>query len=322
MAVARSNDSFDWCDDLARAKTNYSDEECLNIFKNHVFGLPGVDRAFAQSLRAASKANVKFINSYVPVYMLRIKATYTRDETTENQNTITTTTYKDTYTFSDYTTTGYNNTIQAQIFVGRNDDRWYDLSHVDDLPYGLFNSNCHFSCNGMLYEVSRIAEYKHTGSCCVNDFSATAVFVPVVNIYYTYNGCEYYCFINKHNGKITFKAPVSQKGKEEAKKAAKLTLTCKIIWIASFVLTILVGVSTFFIHDILSGILMLSLVGIPQGVLLYFGKEREIFGKNYAHFEWLFKNNGKITFKDYASNIIFAFISFAIFIASVIILGL
>lgn len=320
MAVARSNDTFDWCDSLARAKTNYSDEECLNIFKNHVLGLPGVDLAFAQSLRAASKATVKFINSYVPVYMLSIKATYTHDETTETESTITTTTYNDTYTFSDYATTGYNNVIQAQIFVGRKDDRWYTLSHVDDLPCGLFNSDCYFTYSKMRYEVNQIAECKHSGSCCVNSFSATAVFVPVVNIYYTYNGCQYYCFINKHNGKITFKAPVSQKGKETAKKAANVTRACKIIWIVSFALTLLVGVAAIFIHDILLGIFMLALTGIPQGVLIYFGKEREVFDKNYAHFERLFKNNGKITFKDYVSNIIFAFLSFAIFIASIIIL--
>lgn len=183
MAVARSNNTFDWCDDIARAKTNYSEEECLNIFKNHVYRLAGVDQTFAKCLKSAKKCDVKFLNSYVPVYMLTIRATYTRHEDETRGDIVTTTTYTETYTFDDYATRGYNNAINAELFVGRNDDRWYELSHVDDLPYSLFNSNCYYTRGTMSLEVERIAERKHIGKCFVNGFSATAVFVPVVNIY-------------------------------------------------------------------------------------------------------------------------------------------
>ncbi len=322
MAVAKSNNTFDWCDSIARAKTNYSEEECLNIFKNHVSSLAGVDQTFAKCLKSAKCGDVKFVNSYVPVYMLTIRATYTYDEQQTSGDTVTTTTYTETYTFDDYTTCGYNNAIKAQVFVGRNDDRWYKLSHVDDLPYTLFAPDSYYTYGEMSSQVDQIAWNKHRGTCFVNGFSATAVFVPVVNIYYTYNGHEYYCLINRHNGKITFQAPISQQGKEAARKAALISRVCKIIWIASFALTIIVGVAAVFIHDIVSGILTLAITAIPQGVLFYFGKENEILTKDYKHYEWLFKDNGKIKLKDYIADFIFTFLSVAIFIFSVIIISI
>lgn len=73
-----------------------------------------------------------------------------------------------------------------------------------------------------------------------------------------------------------------------------------------------------FIHDLLSCFFMLAITGIPQGILIYFGKENEILTKNYNHYEWLFKNNGKITLKDYIADFIYTFLSIAIFIISVI----
>lgn len=318
MAVVNSNNMFDWCDDIARAKTNYSDKECLNIFKNHVSNLAGVDRNFAKRLNETNENGVRFVNTYVPVYMLKIRATYTYDVTQTKDDIVTTTTYNETYTFDDFATAGYNNAIQAQIFVGRNDDRWYELSHVDDLPFCLFNNQCAYSYNEMQSKVEYLAKYKHTGTCFVNGFTATAVFVPVVNIYYSYNGYEYFCLINKHNGKITFQAPVSAEGKQKAQKAALISRVCKIIWITSFALSLLTAVISVFARDILIGLFMLAFTGVTQGVLLYFGKEKEILTKDYKHYEWLFKNNGKITLKNYIADFIFTFLSVVIFIVSVI----
>ena len=54
MAVEKSNNMFDWCDKIARAKTNYSDAECLEILKNRVAGIGGIDQGFYNKVASGS----------------------------------------------------------------------------------------------------------------------------------------------------------------------------------------------------------------------------------------------------------------------------
>ena len=76
MAVEKSNNMFDWCDKIARAKTNYSDAECLEILKKRVAGIGGIDQGFYNKVSSATMKDVTFDNRFAPVYLLTIKATY------------------------------------------------------------------------------------------------------------------------------------------------------------------------------------------------------------------------------------------------------
>lgn len=72
MAVEKSNNMFDWCDKIARAKTNYSDAECLEILKKRVAGIGGIDQGFYNKVSSATM-NISCITN--PVKYLKANKT-------------------------------------------------------------------------------------------------------------------------------------------------------------------------------------------------------------------------------------------------------
>lgn len=246
MAVEKSNNMFDWCDDIARAKTNFSDAECLEILKKHAAGIGGIDKGFYDKVCSATMKDVSFDNRFAPVYLLTIKATYVYSDVEVDDDVTTTTTHTDTYTFNKSTTKNFFGSLKMGEFVGRNDNRLFTLTHVDDLPNSLYDIKYCYSSAEMSQRVYELAAPHHIGTCTVNGYECMAVFVPVVCIYVNYNGTRYYCVVNKHNGCSYLYYPASQKVTEGAKKAYSAYMAFKILGFACAGITLALSIIELF----------------------------------------------------------------------------
>lgn len=145
MAIEKSNNMFDWCDDIAYAKTNFTDEESFDIFKKALSNFGGIDKNFTNLVKSKTVKDVRFVDRYAPIYLLNIKATYVYDDVEIYDDETVTTTHTNVYTFSKETFKGVYNSLNLGNFVGRNDNRLFRLSHVDDLKYGLYNNKCSYT---------------------------------------------------------------------------------------------------------------------------------------------------------------------------------
>lgn len=312
MAVEKSNNMFDWCDSIARAKTNYSDAECLEILKKRVAGIGGIDKGFYDKVCSATIKDVSFDNRFAPVYLLTIKATYIYSDVEVDDNVTTTTTHTDTYTFNKCTTKNFFDSLKMGEFVGRNDNRLFTLTHVDDLPNSLYGTQYCYSSYEMDQRVYELAAPHHIGTCTVNKYDCMAVFVPVVCIYVDYNGKRYYCVVNKHNGYSYLYYPVSQKVNEGAKKAYTAYMTFKILGFACAGITVALSVLTIFIAGLLNGILSVVFFGGANAIVIWQMSEHDVFDRNKQFYMDTYGRSGKIKMKYNFPIMLFFILTFVI----------
>lgn len=296
MAIEQSNNSFDWCETLAYAKTNFSDAECLDLFKKSLYGFSDIDSEYVKTIKKLELKNVKFINVYSPVYLLEIKASYVTEDFEIDDNVKTTTTYTNTYTFGKYTDKGMPE-LNLSEFVGRNDNRLFSLSHVDDLKYPLYNQKCFYTQSEMRMRANNIARSEHIGECTLNSFHTYVYFVPVVCIKVRFGGKEYFCSINKHNGYVHNYYPVSEKAAAEVKKAFKQYKTLKIagfVCIGITALTLLfVAFNVQFIYTVMSVLFF----GGADALLIWRMCEHDVLSKSIREYQNEYRTRGKISVK-------------------------
>ncbi len=231
MAVVQSDNRFDWCDELLEVKENYNFNECCNIVKNSLKEFKGADGNFLKEVCARANSTFSVRRTFFPVYSVNATVTYDWDvESTQDKGdyTVTTTTHhtnKNTFN-KDF----YRNIYDAckpNTYVGRNDGRFYRLSHVNDLDGNIYNSGCVYSQSGLENAIGTYASNgKPSGNAeyLVNRWSVTVCFVPVAIVSYTYNGQTYTSTVNMHNGRGYFEYCVSKKVKEKAEKMRKTSM--------------------------------------------------------------------------------------------------
>lgn len=296
MAAEKANNLFDWCNTLAYAKTNYSDAECLELFKKSVFRYNDIDSGYVSAVQKLELKNVNFINVYSPVYLLQIKATYVTEDFEIDENVKTTTTYTDTYTFGKSTYRGMPE-LNLDEFVGRNDNRLFILSHVDDLKYPLYNQQCVYTRSEMKIRAENLARPEHFGVCTLNCFDSDAVFIPVVCVKVRFGGKEYFCSINKHNGYVYNYYPVSQKAAEIVKKAFKQYKALKIAGFVTIGITALTLIFIAFNFNFLNTALCILFFGGADALLIWQMGEHSVLDKNLNQHHNEYRAKGKISVK-------------------------
>lgn len=317
MAVTESNNNFDFCDNIYVAKTNYNNAECLNIFKNVIAKCSSADDLFKQKVLGATLSSVKFDDRFFPVYGLTVEATdtyYTSDTetqeitysdySTDKASVTTTTTHYQPFSFFAYTYNGIYDSCKPDVFVGRNDQRFYSVAHVDDLPYPIYNSETNYLSYKELRERARTRAPRFSpqkpllsyGSTIkVNALDSDVYFVPVVVIYLEFEGNSYHCVVNRHNGNSHYTYPVSPEVDLESRftrdKAKKLTKTSAIFQCVTIALPILAIIVCgdncniwFFLLSILLAI----------GVNIYlFLTYKPLFSKDLDYFRRRIADNGE-----------------------------
>ena len=115
--------------------------------------------------------------------------------------------------------------------MGRNDERFYKLSHVNDLEGGIYNQACVYNEAGLENAIKEYAgkikpnQYaQHT----LNRWSVTVCFVPVALVSYKYNGQTYTGTVNMHNGSTHLTYLVSQTVKQKATTARKASIILRV----------------------------------------------------------------------------------------------
>ena len=312
MAIEKSNNAFDWCDDIGYAKTNFTDEESLNIFKKSLSSFGGIDKEFVNLVNNKTVKDMKFVNRYAPVYLLNIKATYGYDDFQVYDDETITTTHTNVYTFSKYTFKGVPNSLNLGNFVGRNDNRIFQLSHVDDLKYGLYGDNCSYTSSEMSSRVYDLSYGYSRGTCTVNRYDCTAIFVPVVCIYVNFKGKSYHCVINKHNGCYYLYYPVSTDMSQAAEKEFKTYKRFKFIGFAAVVCTFITALIVLFTSSFLGGILSLLIFGGAQGILIKIMSKKYVFDNTEKEYLNEFAKTGKVNRKKNTPIIVFAVLAIII----------
>lgn len=321
MAVAKSNDMFDWCDDIARAKTNYSDAECLDLFKRSTKGIGGIDKAFYDKVNAATMKDVRFDNRYAPVYFLTIRATYTTERfIVHDDHSTTTTRQTNVYTFDKSTFAGIYDSTKLGNLVGRNDERLYKLSHVDDLPYPLYNNDGCFTREQMRGRVFGIASREYTGSCFVNGFTCRAVLVPVVCVSIEYCGKRYTCVVNKHNGCTYLSYPTSKAVADGAKKMFRTFITYKKIGFGFLIGAGVALIPQIFLNGFWSTVFAVVVCGGLGLILRWWLGYREVFAMRQQTFLDRFAKTGRVDRKLLKNIIIFMSACIVIFVLAVVLL--
>lgn len=312
MAVEKSNNMFDWCDKIARAKTNYSDAECLEILKKRVAEIGGIDQGFYNKVSSSTMKDVTFDNRFAPVYLLTIKATYIYSDVETDGDVTTTTTHTDTYTFNKSTTKNFFDSLNMGEFVGRNDNRLFTLTHVDDLPNSLYGNKYCYSSYEMDDRVYELAAPRHIGTCTVNGYECMAVLVPVVCIYVDYNGTRYYCVVNKHNGCSYLYYPASQKVTEGAKRAYAAYMAFKILGFACAGITLVLSIIEIFTAGLLNGILSVVLFGGANAIVIWRMSEHDVFDRNKQFYMNTYGRSGKIRMRYNFPIMLFFILTFVI----------
>ncbi len=320
MALVNSDNRFDWCNNLYYAKTNYNKSECCNIIKNTIKTYKGADEDFVRDI--CNRTNDKFsvYHLYFPVYLTEYVATFTWvTEKTEDKGSYTvdtTTNHSKRNSFNRSFFKGIYSSLSPDSFVGRNDQRFYILSHVADLDAGIYNDSCVYSKSQMSNLVSSDASgYKPASNaeCFINGWSSDVVFVPIAVICYKYGGSEYKSYVNMHNGSTYCHYLISKKTEILATKAKKISLILRIITALSFVASTLLLISNAVnCWDVVWSILGLglSIAGIIKICTLK---------HNQQYFNNFYGSNGDVGATAYKQEIIYLVLSIIMFIVSIII---
>lgn len=161
MAVGQCNIKFDWCDQLIRVKRNYSNDECCNIVKNKLREFKGADSGFIKDVCSRANSTFRVARLFYPVYNVKATVTYDWNESNTHNSgdySVTTTTHNTkTNTFTKNFFKGIYQGCCPDVFVGRNDERFYTLSHVDDLDGGVYNASCVYLEQGLQQDINAYA---------------------------------------------------------------------------------------------------------------------------------------------------------------------
>lgn len=215
MALQATDSRFDWCDQLIRARQNFSIEECCNCIKTELSKLKGADPAYVAAIQARPAKDFPASLVYFPVYETTITATYTWDTVQKDHDTstvsdiefrtttTTTTTHRERESFNRTYHQNVHEDLNVTKYAGRSDQRFFQLDHVDDLKAGIYNDSCIYTEAAMKNEVKQAAEKnKPHKNAFVNQWSCTACMIPILIITVTYQGNAHKWYFNAHNGSM------------------------------------------------------------------------------------------------------------------------
>lgn len=290
MAVESCNTRFDWCYRLLETKGNYNRNECCNIVKNYLQKLQGVDKKFLNNILSTSNDAFRFKKYYFPVYSVEATITYTWDVRTETYDEITETHNTERKTFSNDFYKGIYDGCKPAKFVGRNDERFYKLSHVDDLDAGVYNNSCTYTSSQLTSEIKSYATNKSPSTDAdtyLNEWTATALLVPIAVIGCTYEGKDYEFVVNMHNGYGHYDYLVSEEVSMKAVLAKRLSFWTRIAAILVSVFAWMSVVSETLIASLLASGLVIFL--IVKSFTINHKKEYflDLFGKKGVNFSIL-----------------------------------
>ena len=237
MSIKESNNNFDWVDSLYVAKCNFTEEECINVVKKTIESKKGVDLAFLEYIRNSNENTFSVEIKYVPVYTATANATYTWDtdktERAGDFDVTTTTRHTERKSMSeDFSCDEFKDCKLGEL-VGRNDERIYEISHVDDLrypvTYDFYNPKM---IEAGLESLVIKSKPKVVATYHLDSWSCFATLIPIAFIKYTFNGINYFAKVNMHNGKDSTEYLISKEVEKKAKKAKTISTISKIINIA------------------------------------------------------------------------------------------
>ncbi len=313
MALQATDNRFDWCNRLLKARQNYSVEECCNIIKSELSKLKGADPDYVAAIISRAPKDFPVSKLYFPVYETTITATYTWDTVQKNYNTdkfsdveirtttTTTTTNTERDTFNKTFHRGVYDALDVTAYAGRTDQRFYQLNHVDDLDGSIYNDNCIYRKSDMEIAVNNAAmDHKKRKQVFVNQWSCTACMIPIVIITVAYQGHSHKWYFNAHNGKLYSEGYLVSKRVESSVKEA-VTKT-RIPHIITGILSALAVIITFatadwssnwfttllsFALSIIGGIVLINKAFIKQNATHI----RNQFGKDGPDVEHVYKKS-------------------------------
>ena len=285
MAVGYSDNRFDWCDELIEVKRNYSNDECCNIIKNVIKSQKGADPSFVKEICSKDNASFKFGWYFFPVYSTNFRVTYNWDEEeTKNKGDykVTTTTHNtNTNTFNrDFYKSIYNSCC-PNLYVGRNDDRFYKLSHVDDLDGNIYSAASVYSQFALKEAMENYAKSEKPAigaSYLINGWSVMVFFVPMVNILYEFGGKTYNAVVNMHNGRCYVNYVVSKAVEEKSKK----TFLASVIMKSASILLSLVCFLAVMYNGFWAVLFSLGLIGGNIGATIATKHNKKYFYNEYG----------------------------------------
>ncbi len=256
MAVQSTDNRFNWCHELLEACQNFTPEECCVTLKNELSKLKGADPDYVATVRARPVSEFPMRLLFYPVYEVSATATYTWDETKYKKETTevkvsgeilssfvdtnkkVTTTYKEQISFDKTYFRNIYKELEPDNYVGRSDQRFYELDHVDDLEGGIYNDSCVYSQSDITDAIQRDAKSEHNGTPYINQWYCTACMIPLIEISVLYNGTKHRWYFNAHNGAMFCEGYlVSKKIANAAKETAKAI-------VVPHILTYIAGVSS------------------------------------------------------------------------------
>ncbi len=264
MAVQPSDNRFDWCDRLLTVRVNYSAEECCNILKSELAKFRGADPIYVAKVRSYQTKDFSISARYIPVYEARATVTYTWNTSDEEKGTIklsngpldsspeyikVTTDVKTIHTkqltFNRMFCRNITDELRPTEFTGRNDQRFYNLAHVDELNASSLGPTSVYSLPEMEQQIIAAAKNEHGGKVALNSWSCTMIAVPAFEITVHYNGRRDIWYINAHNGAARCTGYlVSDRMKNEANRMVKKVKLPHIVTYIAGSLSILVSVFT------------------------------------------------------------------------------
>ncbi len=204
--------TFFWCQDLCRARINFSEEQCLQAVRREAMKVENVDRDYLLSLSAAKLEDFSFEYRYLPVYHFTVVAKYTKNGKSREVE-------KEGSYFDESLAA-----CRPDFFVGGQSARFLGVNLPRDLEYPLY------AANGKGISENEAA---NRAACVANDpplsgerrsiasWSGTVCFVPILLVKYTYRGRVYSARVNMHNGTCVAEVPESPRGEIWAARAAR-----------------------------------------------------------------------------------------------------
>lgn len=207
--------TFFWCQDLCRARINFSEEQCLQAVRREAMKVENVDREYLLSLSAAKLEDFSFEYRYLPVYHFTVIARYTKNGK-----------FREVEKEGSY----YDEKLadcRPDFFVGGQSARFLGVNLPRDLEYPLY------AANGKGIPENEAA---NRAACIANDpplsgerrsiasWSGTVCFVPILLVKYTYRGRVYCARVNMHNGICIAEVPESRRAEIWAARAARIAV--------------------------------------------------------------------------------------------------
>lgn len=307
-------------------KPMHTDEECVQLLAQHAEKTYGCNKEFVKSLKN-NQIKCTCENVYVPLYMLEY--CYNVDKSFDtyraaDPNNPFESDYDFVHTSHNYTsdnlrknTVFYNGykSLELEKFCGTEDEVLEEINPLLILSYPIYNpkdtcftqdkakqsldrfSKDDYNRHIKKYDKSYFGYEWYAGIGSITDNSKT-VFVPIALLRCTYQGKEYVCLVNKHNGCCYWEDyPASTPMKNAAHIFAFTQVLFLIADIAAAIFNAYQLVTKYFIgSDLLDGIIM-AVLTIPLNVLFFVGKHKfNLYQMNSQKYLQQFKRNGHRSF--------------------------